>query len=36
MKFAEFFWLADLGLTALLDSNSVYIRPSPREGKGKE
>ena len=31
-----FGWLVVLGLTALYDSISVYIGPSPREGKRKE
>ena len=29
-------WLVNLGLTVLLDSISVYIGPSPRDGKGRE
>ena len=29
-------WLVDLGLTALSDSISVYIGPSPREGEKEE
>ena len=29
-------WLVVLDLTALRDSISVYIGPSPREGEGKE
>ena len=29
-------WLVDLGLTALRDSISVYIGPSPREREEEE
>ena len=29
-------WLVVLGLKALSDSVSVYIRPSPKEGERKE